>query len=84
MIRFYKLFINSEFVVISEKDIVKQTLDNFMTTFCQNCWGWGYHLKGNDIDDIKKQVESFYTEGKPVLQASLPIKVDVRVQRVIF
>ncbi|XP_065202729.1 esterase FE4-like [Planococcus citri] len=56
----------------------KQTEDNFYTSFCQNCWGWGHDMKTNEINLIKEQIESFYAEGNPIAKASLSTKVEIQ------
>lgn len=57
----------------------KETENNFKTTFRQNCWGWGYDLKQNEINIIEQEMQSFYTNGQPISQAPLSIKVDVSI-----
>ncbi|XP_065205733.1 esterase E4-like [Planococcus citri] len=51
---------------------------NFKKSIRQNKWGWGRDLSDDDIELIYKQVESFYTQGKPIKEASLSTKIDIQ------
>ncbi|XP_065216698.1 esterase E4-like [Planococcus citri] len=59
-------------------EIIEQTRNNFATTFCQNCWGWGHNLGSDDVEEINRQVELFYTGGTPVLEAPMSLQIDVQ------
>ncbi|XP_065202747.1 esterase E4-like [Planococcus citri] len=55
-----------------------QTEKNFNASFRQNAWGWGYNLSDKDVKLINKEMEMFYTNGQPLKNAPLPLKVDIQ------
>ncbi|XP_065202723.1 esterase E4-like [Planococcus citri] len=62
----------------SRGELRRETEENFKTSFCQNCWSWGTHLDEKDIQFINQEVESFYTQGTPIEEAPLSLKVDIQ------
>ncbi|XP_065202726.1 esterase E4-like isoform X2 [Planococcus citri] len=59
-------------------DMRKKTEEYSKTSFCQNCWGWGYNLNRDEIKLINEKVVSFYTKGKSIENAPLTTKVDIQ------
>ncbi|XP_065202766.1 esterase FE4-like [Planococcus citri] len=64
-------------------ELKKNTEKNFMTSFCQNSWGWGYELREKDISFIRKEIENFYNQGQPIERAILSVKTDIQTDIIL-
>ena len=50
----------------------------FYSTIRQNSWGWGHDLNNEELNQIKKQIETFYLNGESAHDAPFLTKCDVR------
>lgn len=53
---------------------------SFYNVLRQSKIGWGRNLTDDDLKQIKHQVETFYTGGRPVESDSLSTKCDVSIE----
>ncbi|XP_065202719.1 esterase E4-like isoform X2 [Planococcus citri] len=65
------------------KGLRRQTVENFLTSVRQNCWGWGRNLSDKDIDYINQRINAFYTEGKSIENVPLSLQADIQTDIIL-
>lgn len=68
---------HSELLLLISGPYRHGTMENFYSSYRQNCWSWGYHITDQEAEEIKKQIDSFYLNGGSIETAPLSLKVDV-------